>query len=72
MQIEDDVQGFSYHTDLTSIAVYGGVPMDQQERALKSGVDIVVATPGRLMDHMRSGTSRSTSSTRWSSTKRTA
>ena len=29
--------------------------MDPQERALKSGVDIVVATPGRLMDHMRSG-----------------
>jgi ATP-dependent RNA helicase RhlE len=53
VQIEDDVQGFTYHTDLTSIAVYGGVPMDAQERALKSGVDIVVATPGRLMDHMR-------------------
>jgi ATP-dependent RNA helicase RhlE len=52
-QIEDDVQGFTYHTDLTSVAVYGGVPMDPQERALKSGVDIVVATPGRLMDHMR-------------------
>jgi ATP-dependent RNA helicase RhlE len=55
VQIEDDVQGFAYHTDLTSIAVYGGVPMEQQERALKSGVDIVVATPGRLMDHMRNG-----------------
>jgi ATP-dependent RNA helicase RhlE len=54
VQIEDDVQGFTYHTDLTSIAVYGGVPMEPQERALKSGVDIVVATPGRLMDHMRS------------------
>ena len=54
-QIEDDVQGFTYHTDLTSIAVYGGVPMEPQERALKAGVDIVVATPGRLMDHMRSG-----------------
>jgi ATP-dependent RNA helicase RhlE len=53
VQIEDDVQGFTYHTELTSIAVYGGVPMDPQERALKSGVDIVVATPGRLMDHMR-------------------
>ncbi|HSC30018.1 MAG TPA: DEAD/DEAH box helicase [Vicinamibacterales bacterium] len=56
VQIEDDVQGFTYHTDLTSIAVYGGVPMDAQERALKSGVDIVVATPGRLMDHMRTST----------------
>jgi ATP-dependent RNA helicase RhlE len=55
VQIEDDVQGFTYHTDLTSIAVYGGVPMDIQERALKAGADIVVATPGRLMDHMRSG-----------------
>ena len=54
MQIEDDVQGFTYHTDVTSIAVYGGVQMGPQERALKSGVDIVVATPGRLMDHMRS------------------
>jgi ATP-dependent RNA helicase RhlE len=56
VQIEDDVQGFTYHTDLTSIAVYGGVDMGPQERALKSGVDIVVATPGRLMDHMRSKT----------------
>jgi ATP-dependent RNA helicase RhlE len=55
VQIEDDVQGFTYHTDLTSVAVYGGVGMEPQERALKSGVDIVVATPGRLMDHQRSG-----------------
>ncbi len=56
VQIEDDVQGFTYHTDITSIAVYGGVDMGPQERALKSGVDIIVATPGRLMDHMRSKT----------------
>lgn len=56
VQIEDDVQGFIYHTDITSVAVYGGVEMGPQERALKSGVDIVVATPGRLMDHMRSKT----------------
>ncbi len=56
VQIEDDVQGFIYHTDITSVAVYGGVDMGPQERALKSGVDIVVATPGRLMDHMRSKT----------------
>ena len=33
--------------------MYGGVPMDPQERALRAGVDMVVATPGRLMDHMR-------------------
>ncbi len=53
VQIEDQVQGLTYHTGTSSIAVYGGVPMDQQERALRAGVDIVVATPGRLMDHMR-------------------
>ena len=55
VQIEDDVQGFTYHTDLTSIAVYGGVAMDAQERALRAGADLVVATPGRLMDHQRNG-----------------
>ncbi|HEX9365456.1 MAG TPA: DEAD/DEAH box helicase [Vicinamibacterales bacterium] len=54
-QIEDDIQGFTYHTTLTSVAVYGGVGMDAQERALRAGVDIVVATPGRLMDHQRNG-----------------
>jgi ATP-dependent RNA helicase RhlE len=53
VQIEDQVQGLTYHTSVSSAAVYGGVPMEAQERALKAGVDIVVATPGRLMDHMR-------------------
>ena len=47
------MQGLTYHTPVSSVAVYGGVPMEPQERALKAGVDIVVATPGRLMDHMR-------------------
>lgn len=55
VQIEDDIEGFSYHTGLSSVAVYGGAPSDPQERALRAGVDIVVATPGRLMDHMRMG-----------------
>jgi ATP-dependent RNA helicase RhlE len=53
VQIEDQVQGLTYHTTVSSVAVYGGVPMTAQEQALKAGVDIVVATPGRLMDHMR-------------------
>ena len=53
VQIEDQVQGLTYHTTVSSVAVFGGVPMDQQEFALRAGVDIVVATPGRLMDHMR-------------------
>ncbi|OFW34924.1 MAG: hypothetical protein A3F70_12240 [Acidobacteria bacterium RIFCSPLOWO2_12_FULL_67_14] len=60
VQIEDQVQGLTYHTTISSIAVYGGVPMDPQERALRAGVDIVVATPGRLMDHMRHETTNLT------------
>jgi ATP-dependent RNA helicase RhlE len=53
VQIEDEIHGLAYHTPVTSAAVYGGVDMGVQERALKAGVDIIVATPGRLMDHMR-------------------
>jgi ATP-dependent RNA helicase RhlE len=53
VQIEDEIHGLSYHTTVTSAAVYGGVEMGIQERALRAGVDIIVATPGRLMDHMR-------------------
>ena len=53
VQIEDEIHGLSYHTKVTSAAVYGGVEMGIQERALRAGVDIIVATPGRLMDHMR-------------------
>ena len=53
VQIEDEIHGLAYHTSITSAAVYGGVEMGIQERALKAGVDIIVATPGRLIDHMR-------------------
>src|SRR5204863_4122799 len=53
VQIEDEIHGLAYHTSVTSAAVYGGVEMGAQERALKAGVDVIVATPGRLMDHMR-------------------
>jgi len=53
VQIEDEIHGLAYHTPITSAAIYGGVEMGPQERALKAGVDIIVATPGRLIDHMR-------------------
>jgi ATP-dependent RNA helicase RhlE len=56
MQIEDALVGLTYHTPVSTVPVVGGLPMDPQERALKAGADIVVATPGRLMDHMRHGT----------------
>ncbi|MFB3855073.1 MAG: DEAD/DEAH box helicase [Vicinamibacterales bacterium] len=55
LQIEDDIQGFGYHTPISSAVVCGGLPSDPQDRALRASVDIVVATPGRLMDHLRSG-----------------
>jgi ATP-dependent RNA helicase RhlE len=45
-------------TGLRTIAVYGGIAMGPQVRALCSGSDIVVATPGRLLDHCRRGTAR--------------
>jgi ATP-dependent RNA helicase RhlE len=53
VQIEDTLVGLIYHTPCTTAPVFGGVEMGPQERALKAGVDIIVATPGRLMDHMR-------------------
>jgi ATP-dependent RNA helicase RhlE len=44
------------YTGLKSISIYGGVGMDQQIRRLRSGVDIAVACPGRLLDHIWKGT----------------
>src|SRR5437016_3082845 len=44
-----------YHVGLTGVAVVGGVEMRMQERALRGGAEIVVATPGRLLDHRRFG-----------------
>jgi ATP-dependent RNA helicase RhlE len=45
-------------TALRTVAVYGGVAMEHQRQALRSGYEIVVATPGRLLDHHRRGTAR--------------
>jgi ATP-dependent RNA helicase RhlE len=56
VQIEDDFEGFAYNTPLTSVSVYGGVGAGPQAKALRAGVDVVVATPGRLLDHLRDGT----------------
>ena len=52
-QILEDFNAFAVHTPLTGAAVFGGVGMGPQEHAFRSGVDIIVATPGRLLDHMR-------------------
>lgn len=51
LQIADDLNGFATHTpNVRIVAVYGGTGMDQQIRALKHGAQIIVATPGRLID----------------------
>ena len=55
LQIDQQIQGFAYFSGLTSIAVYGGgsgEDWDIQRKALKTGVDIVVATPGKLISHL--------------------
>ena len=54
-QVEEDVRELGAHTGLRSAAIYGGVGMNPQEQALRSGFDIIAATPGRLLDHMNRG-----------------
>jgi len=52
LQVNESILGFSRKTGLRSVAIFGGVGMQPQIDALKRGVHIVVATPGRLIDHM--------------------
>jgi len=53
-QIDQHLQELAVHTPVTSAAVFGGVGMGPQEHAFRAGVDVIVATPGRLLDHFRS------------------
>jgi ATP-dependent RNA helicase RhlE len=52
-QIEQHLRELAVHTPLTGAAVFGGVGMGPQEHAFRSGVDILIATPGRLLDHFK-------------------
>ena len=52
-QIEEHLRGLAAHTKIRGAAVFGGVGMGPQEQAFRSGVDILVATPGRLLDHLK-------------------
>jgi ATP-dependent RNA helicase RhlE len=54
-QVLNSARTYGQFTDVEATAVYGGVGMDPQIRALRNGTDIVVATPGRFLDHMRRG-----------------
>ena len=55
LQIDESIRTYGGHTHLRSACIFGGVSQGAQTRALKNGVDIVVATPGRLMDLMEQG-----------------
>ena len=57
-QIDEQVMGFGYYVEASSIAIYGGGKSEgweQQKRALTSGADIIIATPGRLIAHLQMG-----------------
>ncbi|MGA8841883.1 MAG: DEAD/DEAH box helicase [Candidatus Aquilonibacter sp.] len=57
-QVAEHLAALARHTNLRVEAVYGGVGFGRQIAAFKRGAEIIVATPGRLMDHMRSGNAR--------------
>jgi ATP-dependent RNA helicase RhlE len=53
-QILTALDSMAVHTPITAAAIYGGVGMAPQEHAMRAGVDVLVATPGRLLDHLSS------------------
>ncbi|WP_404396476.1 DEAD/DEAH box helicase [Idiomarina loihiensis] len=55
-QVEDNLNTYAKYTGLKSLVIFGGVGINPQINALRRGVDILVATPGRLLDHSRQGT----------------
>ncbi|MBI5397229.1 MAG: DEAD/DEAH box helicase [Verrucomicrobia bacterium] len=54
-QVETAFRDYGRFTKLRIAVIYGGVGYAQQEKALREGVDVIVATPGRLLDHMQQG-----------------
>ena len=55
-QVEENVRTYAKHTNLNSAVIFGGVGIHPQIKLLANGVDILVATPGRLLDHVSQGT----------------
>ena len=56
IQVSEHLSQLGRHRELRLVPIYGGQPIERQLRALSRGVHAIVATPGRLMDHMRRGT----------------
>jgi len=55
IQVDENFKAYSKYLSLQHLAIYGGVPQGKQVAALKKGVDILIATPGRLLDLMQQG-----------------
>ncbi|HEX6797665.1 MAG TPA: DEAD/DEAH box helicase [Ktedonobacterales bacterium] len=56
IQVAEALHTFGKYRELVTLPIYGGAPYDRQLRALKRGVQVVVGTPGRLLDHLNRGT----------------
>jgi superfamily II DNA/RNA helicase len=56
LQVEEAIQKYAKYTDITVTVVYGGVGYGKQREDLARGVDVIAATPGRLLDHLEQGT----------------
>jgi ATP-dependent RNA helicase RhlE len=52
VQVDESFRKYGTHTTLRVASIYGGVPIEPQSKQLRKGVDVIVATPGRLLDHM--------------------
>ncbi|MDR8522934.1 DEAD/DEAH box helicase [Shewanella fidelis] len=55
VQVNTNISQYAVNTDINSLVIYGGVSIDAQANKLAAGVDVIVATPGRLLDHVRRG-----------------
>lgn len=55
VQVKDEFEKLAKYSDLECLALYGGKPLPPQVQQLKAGVDIVIGTPGRIMDHIKRG-----------------
>ncbi len=58
MQVAEAFHSYSKYRGITTLPIYGGQPIDRQLRALQRGVQVVVGTPGRVLDHISRGTLR--------------
>ena len=56
VQVEESLRGYAKYTGLRTTVIFGGMNMDPQTAALRRGVEVLVATPGRLLDHVQQKT----------------